>query len=255
MTSPIILHEDEAIVVIDKPAGLMVHPDGRSKGETLIDWIREKYPDMEGVGEPLTIVKSDEEDVDEDAAPNLIERPGIVHRLDRDTSGALVLTRTKEAHRILKGQFMDRHVRKTYRAFVYGSLNEERGIIDRAIGKSRTDFRQWSAGRGTRGTERPARTDYRTILRSKEASYAEVFPHTGRTHQIRVHFKAIQHPVICDELYGNGRPPLLGFARLALHALSLSFKHPVGGKEMLFTAPLPPDFVHAEKELRALADA
>ena len=241
---PTIIHEDADIVVIDKPAGLMVHGDGRFTGATLVDWVRAQYPDMEGVGETLNLDDG-----------NAVERPGIVHRLDRETSGVLVLARTATAHARLKKQFMARDVKKTYRAFVYGSVTQERGTIERPIGKSRSNFRQWSAGRGPRGTMRDAKTEFRTILRSAEASYLEVFPQTGRTHQIRVHFKSINRPVICDALYAPGRPALLGFSRLALHGLSISFAHPGTGVQVRFEAPLPDDFLHAQQALRAIAEA
>lgn len=248
---PTILHEDADIVVINKPSGLMVHGDGRFTGKTLIDWIRKNYPDMEGVGEPLSIgeVLEDEDDV------SIVDRPGIVHRLDRDTSGVMLLARTAIAHGRLKKQFMNREIKKTYRAFVYGHLREERGTIDRPIGKSRSDFRQWSAQRGSRGVMRDAITDYRTILSAPSASYVEVFPRTGRTHQIRVHFKAVQHAIVCDSLYAKSKPPILGFERLALHALSISFTHPTTGKPVRFEAPLPPEFETAEALLRAEASA
>lgn len=249
---PTVIHEDADIVVINKPAGLMVHGDGRFAGETLIDWIRARYPEMEGVGEPLDLARDEalEDDDDDRLAPSVVERPGIVHRLDRDTSGVMVLARTAIAHGRLKKQFVNRAIKKTYRAFVYGRLREERGTIDRPIGKSRSDFRQWSAQRGSRGVMREARTDYRTIMRTPQASYVEVFPQTGRTHQIRVHFKAIQHEIVCDTLYAAGKPPILGFERLALHALSISFAHPGTGKMVRFEAPLPQEFREAEVRLR-----
>jgi len=237
--APIVLYEDPDVVVINKPAGLMVHPDGKTKEGTLVNWIDKKYPEMDGVGEPLIL-----------ADDTIIERPGIVHRLDRDTSGVLILARSPRAHELLKEQFMDRGAHKIYRAFAYGSIAQERGTIDRPIGKSRTDFRQWSASRNPRGLMRDARTDFRVIVRSPLATYLELFPLTGRTHQIRVHLKAIQHPVIADALYANGRPSLLGFKRLALHALSLRLVLP-SGKEATFEAPLPQEFIEAEKELRA----
>lgn len=253
---PTVLHEDTDLVVIDKPAGLMVHGDGRFAGETLVDWVLATYPEMEGIGEAMDIATedplSDEEGPKEKMAAGTIERPGIVHRLDKDTSGVLLLARTAIAHGRLKKQFMSRAMRKTYRAFVYGNVTQERGTIDRPIGKSRSDFRQWSAGRGPRGTVREARTDFRTIMHAAEASYVEVFPQTGRTHQIRVHFKAIHRPVICDSLYAPGRPALLGFSRLALHARSIAFTHPATGEDVLFEAPLPADFVEAERQLAAL---
>lgn len=238
---PIVLYEDQDVVVIDKPAGLMVHPDGKSKEATLVDWIEQTYPEMIGVGEPLIV------------GEKTVERPGVVHRLDRDTSGVLILARTHQAHEYLKKQFMERDAHKIYRAFVYAKITEDRGTIDRPIGKSRTDFRQWSASRNPRGLMRDARTDFRVLLRSNDASYLELFPHTGRTHQIRVHLKAINHPVICDGLYANGRPALLGFNRLALHALSLRLQLP-SGEEKTFEAPLPPEFVEGEKILRASSE-
>lgn len=238
---PVVLYEDSDVVVINKPAGLMVHPDGKSKDETLVDWVRAHYPDMEGVGEPLVL-----------ADETIIERPGIVHRLDRDTSGVLILAKHPSAHEHLKKQFMGRDAHKIYRAFAYGSIAADRGTIDKPIGKSRTDFRQWSASRNPRGLMRDARTDFRVIVRAPEATYLELFPHTGRTHQIRVHLKAIQHPVVCDSLYASGRPALLGLSRLALHALSLRLTLP-SGKEATFEAPLPQEFVEAERVLREKA--
>ena len=229
------LYSDGDVVVINKPAGLMVHPDTPDKPEpTLVNWIRKHHKEMEGVGEP-TVLKDGKE----------IARPGIVHRLDRDTSGVLILARTKEAYAFLKEAFMEREAAKTYRAFVYGTLRDERGTIDRPIGKSRTDFRQWSAQRNPRGVMRDAITDYKVLGRGGGTTYVEVFPKTGRTHQIRVHFKALQHPVVHDTLYAPGRPSFLGFKRLALHALSLRLTLP-NGKEKTFSAPLPPDFIEAE---------
>lgn len=233
------LYSDEDVVVINKPAGLMVHPDTLKKVEpTLVDWIRKHHPEMEEVGEAMVMKDGSE-----------IARPGVVHRLDRDTSGVLILARTQKAFEFFKDAFMEREAAKTYRAFVYGTLQNERGTIDRPIGKSRTDFRQWSATRNPRGVMRDAVTDYKVLGRGGGTTYVEVFPKTGRTHQIRVHFKALQHCVVHDTLYAPGKPGFLGFTRLALHALSLRVKLP-SGKEMTFKAPLPPDFIEAEKQLK-----
>jgi 23S rRNA pseudouridine1911/1915/1917 synthase len=232
------LYSDPDVVVINKPAGVMVHPDTlTTKEPTLIDWIKANHPEMEGVGEPF------------ETKGGSVDRPGIVHRLDRDTSGVLILARTEKAHAYLKEAFMQRDVAKTYRAFVYGTLRAERGTIDRPIGKSRSDFRQWSAQRNPRGAMREAQTDYKVLARGDGVTYVEVFPKTGRTHQIRVHFKALQHAVVCDQLYAAGKPPMLDFTRLALHAKALRLKLP-SGKEMTFEAPLPADFVHAEGLLK-----
>ena len=137
---PTIIFEDDNILVIDKPAGLMVHSDGRTKEETLSDWVLKKYPELKDVGEPW-----------ED-----IPRPGIVHRLDKDTSGVMVLAKTQETFEELKGQFQERKIKKTYRAFAYDPFKEENGEIDRPIGKSKSDFRKWSAQPGSRGVQREA---------------------------------------------------------------------------------------------------
>ncbi len=172
----------------------------------------------------------------------------LVHRIDRETSGVLIIAKTEAAQLFFKEQFQEREVRKVYRAFVYGVIKDDRGIIDKPIGGSR-------GGRGPRsalrphGTVREAVTTFRVIERGAEATYVEVMPKTGRTHQIRVHLSSLQRPIICDQLYAPSRPVLLGFQRLALHALSITVTLP-DGTEHTFTAPLPPDFVEAEKKLR-----
>ncbi|HYF12874.1 MAG TPA: RluA family pseudouridine synthase [Candidatus Paceibacterota bacterium] len=234
---PTVIFEDDSIIVLNKPSGLPVHPDGRHERATLADWLVIHYPELKGVGETQTL-------------PNgtVIERPGIVHRIDADTSGIIVIARTQKSFEFLKEQFQNREVKKVYRAFVYGPLKDERGIINRPIGSSRGGRGPRSATRAY-GNMRDAETLYHTVTSGKEAAYVEAFPKTGRTHQIRVHFSAIQHPIICDKLYAPNRPPLLGFTRLALHALSLAFQHPKKGK-VIFEAPLPADFVHAEAQLR-----
>jgi 23S rRNA pseudouridine1911/1915/1917 synthase len=233
---PTVIYEDEDIIVINKPAGLSVHADGRHERATLVDWLVVNYPEVKGVGEEQVL-----------ADGTIIERPGIVHRIDRETSGVLVVARNQRSFEILKEQFHNREVTKVYRAFVYGPLKDERGVIDKPIGTSRG--RGPRSARAPHGELRDALTTYHVLGTGKDASYVEVFPKTGRTHQIRVHFAAIQHPVVHDSLYALMRPTALGFARLALHALSLSFVHPQGQK-VIFEAPLPPDFVAAEGNLR-----
>jgi 23S rRNA pseudouridine1911/1915/1917 synthase len=216
---PTILYQDEDIIVVDKPAGMIVHPDGRHDYPALDAYLKEKFGEI-----------------------------FLVHRIDRETSGVLVITRNEEAHAFLKEQFQNREVKKVYRAFVYGSLKDERGIIDRAIGSARGGTAPRSATQPY-GREREAVTMYRRIANGEGFAYVEVFPQTGRTHQIRVHFSSIQHPIVADRLYAPSRPPMLGFDRLALHALSVSFVHP-NGKKMQFEAPLPADFIRAEAELQ-----
>jgi 23S rRNA pseudouridine1911/1915/1917 synthase len=228
-----VIFEDDAILAINKPAGLSVHPDGRTEGETFVDWILLNRPLMKGVGEPLTL-----------SSGAVIDRPGIVHRLDRETSGILILAKTEQVFTFFKRAFQNRKLRKEYHAFVYGDLPKEFGTIDRPIGRSRTDFRRWSAEPKSRGELREAETYYEVLGRGSDVTFVKVLPKTGRTHQIRVHFKAIDHPVVADTLYAPKRPKLLGFERLALHARSLEFTHPAGNL-LVLEAPYPPDFTHA----------
>lgn len=227
MYEPTVIYEDESTLVVDKPAGMIVYPDGKHDYPALSHWLDKKHP--AGAQSPAY---------------------HFVHRIDRETSGVLIVARTPQAHAFLKEQFQNREARKVYRAFVYGSIKDDRGIIDKPIGSARGGTGPRSA-KNAYGEMRDALTMYRVIKRSPEVTYVEVFPKTGRTHQIRVHFAAIQRPIISDRLYASRRESLLGFNRLALHALSLTIKLPQGG-ERTFEAPLPPDFVQAEKELRSI---
>ena len=228
------------MLVINKPAGLVVHSDGKTAEPNVCDWLLEMYPDTKEVGEPWTSPDG-----------TTMYRPGIVHRLDRDTSGVLVIAKTQESYLSLKAQFQNRETRKTYNAFVYDFMKEEGGIIDRPIGRSKGDFRQWTAQRGARGEMREAVTEYKVLKSSKDVSYVEVSPKTGRTHQIRVHFKAINHPVVCDALYAPKKPHLLGFERLALHASKIEIKD-LKGELISVEAPLPQDFLEALDKIKAL---
>lgn len=251
---PAIIFENEYLLAVNKPAGLVVHSDGKTKEPTLCDWLISKYPEMKGVGEPLIVAKGT-------PAEHTIDRPGIVHRLDRDTTGVVVVAKTQESFEQLKEQFQERETEKTYRAFVWGQVKEDTGIIERPIGRSKNDFRKWSAERFARGELREAITEYKVLDRithlpadGKEtgdqkkiphaSTYIEVYPKTGRTHQIRVHFKAINHPIICDALYAPNHPGILGFNRTALHAYKIKISD-LAGVEHEFTAPLPPDFEKA----------
>lgn len=235
-----IIYENDEVLVVDKPVGLVVHGDGKhppAGGElSLTDWVLENYPEMKDVGEKAMYNGKE------------IERPGIVHRLDRETSGVIVLAKTQESFLNLKKQFQEREIKKTYKAFVYGALNPpaggEKGIIDRPIGKSKSDFRKWSAQRGARGKLREAVTHYKILQKNKDFTYIEVSPKTGRTHQIRVHLKAINHPVVCDKLYAPKQACALGFERLALHARSITFSL-LNGEKVTVEADLPKDFENA----------
>lgn len=234
-----ILYEDESVVVLNKPSGLAVHYDGRTKEETLVEWLLSRYPHIKDVGEPMVLQNGE-----------VIARPGIVHRLDRDTSGALIIAKTQKAFLHLKAQFHDRLAQKEYRAFVYGMVKEETGTIDLPIGRQKSNPVLWCATRGAKGNLRDARTEYKTLARSREASALSLFPKTGRTHQLRVHLKAINHPIICDKLYAPTREPLLGFSRLALHAFALDIMLP-SGEMKHFEAPLSEEFERALSLLKA----
>ncbi len=230
---PEVLFEDEHMMVVNKPSGMMVHNDGRDEGQTVVDWFLSRAPGAQGIGE--TGFTQD---------GTLLERSGVVHRLDRETSGVLVLAKTQEAFEHLKKQFHDHLIKKEYRTFVYGTMKEKWGTIERPIGRSTKDFRLRSAQRGARGTLREAVTDWELIGQSGLHAYLKITPKTGRTHQIRVHMKAIGKPIVQDELYAPDELRAgdnLGFTRLALHAYGLKVSLQ-NGEEKTFLAPLPLDF-------------
>ncbi|MFA5744753.1 MAG: RluA family pseudouridine synthase [Candidatus Paceibacterota bacterium] len=224
-----ILYEDADVVVINKPAGLITHSDGRTKEETAEDWFEERCK-VQGV--------------------SLSEQSGYVHRLDRDTSGVLVFAKNAVAYEFLHKAFHDREVKKTYLAFVYGAPKEKKGVIDFDIGRSRKDFRLHSAQPKAKGRLREALTRYEVIGESgdlsAQAGYAllKVQPETGRTHQIRVHLKAINHPIIGDRLYAPNHQLALGISRLGLHAYQIDLPLPSGARTTV-TAPLPEDLASA----------
>ncbi len=237
-----ILYEDKDVVVINKPAGIVVHPDGKTKAKTLVDWILKKYPQTKNVGEPLVL----------DDGTKIL-RPGIVHRIDYNTTGCLIIAKNKKSYEFLKEQFQNRKVHKVYTAFVYGDVKEERGMINRAIGRSPNDFRKWSAQRGARGEMRDSVTYFKVIAKKDGVTFVEAIPKTGRTHQIRVHFTAINHPVVQDDLYASRffleQKNQMGFKRLALHARDLEITKP-DGELLKVTAPYPEDFEKAIKKLK-----
>ncbi len=241
-----ILYEDADCAVINKPPGLMVHSDARAEGPFLTDWITEKFPDAKGVGDPMSSPDGEE-----------VDRSGIVHRLDRETSGVLIIAKTAAGHAHIKKQFQDRTILKKYLTFVWGEVKEEFGTIDRPIGRSSSNFRKWSAYPTARGDIREAETYWTRIGtgtgqaddgKTEKFSLIEAVPKTGRTHQIRVHFSAVNHPVVADSLYAPRRPHALGFERLALHSWSIEFES-VKGKRVKVVSPIPPDFAAAAKEL------
>jgi len=235
-----VVYEDEEVVVVDKPAGLVVHPGaGRSRG-TLASGLLARYPDLGRMGEV-----SDP------------ERPGIVHRLDRGTSGLLVVARTENAYRSLVGQLAARTVARRYLGLVTGHVEEDRGVVEAPIGRSaRTPTRMAVSAQG-----RDARTRYTVLRRYRDPFAATLLAlalDTGRTHQIRVHMAAIGHPVVGDEAYGRPNTaggPLLESGRLFLHAAELGFDHPATGAKVRWTSPLPADLSAILGDSPALPDA
>jgi 23S rRNA pseudouridine1911/1915/1917 synthase len=208
-----ILYEDADVVAVDKPAGLITHSDGRTEEPTAEEWFNEKYPNSGG---------------------------GYVHRLDRDTSGVLVFAKNLAAYEFLRKAFHDREAKKTYLALVYGTPKNKKGVIDFDIGRSRSDFRLRSAQPKAKGKLREALTRYEVVGEGEGCALLKVEPETGRTHQIRVHLKAIHHPVVGDALYAPKGKPMLGITRLALHAAELDLPLP-GGQRAHIMAPIPAD--------------
>ena len=213
-----IVHEDEHLVVVDKPAGLVVHPGHGNRRGTLVHALL-------GRGTPLAPAGGE-------------ARPGIVHRLDKDTSGLLVVAKTDLAHRALAAAFAAREVSKTYLALARGTVRPESGRIDAAIGRSRRDPTKMAL-RVPRG--RPATTIYRTVETLPGHTLLEIDLVTGRTHQIRVHLASRGNPVVGDDRYGGARRDRSAPGRLALHAARLAFRHPASGEMVRFASALPPE--------------
>ena len=209
------LFEDEHILVIEKPSGLVVHPGAGTTRNTLVNALLFHCPSLSGVGEKT--------------------RPGIVHRLDKETSGVMVVAKTKLAYEELQRQFKDREVKKIYLGLVWGRMPEKTGQITWAIGRHDKQRQRISIK-----TKKPkaAETFFTVRQEWNEVSLLEIRPLTGRTHQIRVHFSASGHPVVGDKKYGRKKTKLQT-SRLFLHALQLAFKHPGSKERVEFTSPLP----------------
>jgi 23S rRNA pseudouridine1911/1915/1917 synthase len=233
-----IVYEDQHILVVDKPAGMVVHPAVGHVQDTMVNAILHHCRNLSGIGGIL--------------------RPGIVHRLDKGTSGLLVVAKSDEAHQGLAGQFKRHEVRKTYKALAYGNPKEDEGVIDVPVGRHPFDRKKMS----TRSRQsKEAITRWRVHERFGMAAMLDVDIVTGRTHQIRVHLSSLGYPVVGDSAYGNPkradtvhntfiRSKLKAMKRQALHAARIGFVHPVTSQDMVFTSPLPNDMAQLADFLR-----
>ncbi len=229
-----IVYEDRDIIVVDKPPGMVVHPAYGHRTGTLVNAVLAHYPDLAGVGDA--------------------RRPGIVHRLDKDTSGLIIVAKSDAARRHLQRQFKRREVHKIYLALLEGSLEPARGVIEAPIGRDKRRRKRMAVVEGGR----EARTEYRVVEYFDDAGGAsrphtlvEAEPETGRTHQVRVHFASIGHPLVGDPVYGFRKQPL-SLPRQFLHAQTLGFRLPDSDEYIELTAELPDDLRAVLEELRRL---
>jgi 23S rRNA pseudouridine1911/1915/1917 synthase len=227
-----VIYADDTVIVVDKPAGLVVHPGAGNADGTLVNGLLARFPDIVGVGEP--------------------HRPGIVHRLDGGSSGLLVVARTQDAADSLIEQFASHAATRVYIALVWGHPDAPHGVIDAPIGRSHSDPLKMAIV----ADGRPSRTEYRVLQRfdsPADLALLECRLETGRTHQIRVHLGSINHPLVGDPVYGQRRPKLQ-LARPFLHAAQLAFVHPATGEEVHFESELAPDLAARLKTLKPVAD-
>ena len=228
-----IVYEDADLIVINKPAGMVVHPAAGHTSGTLVNAVLAHCPDLRGVGDAQGV------------------RSGIVHRLDKDTSGLIIVAKSEAARDNLQRQFKSRNVAKVYVALVEGRLAPPQGLIDVPIGRDKQQRKRMTVV----ADGRPSRTAYKAAeffgRTSKQYTLVEVKPQTGRTHQIRVHFAWLKFPIVGDTVYGRRRKTTLPLQRHFLHAQSLTFRLPSDGREVTFTAPLPPDLSAVLEQLRS----
>jgi len=219
-----ILYQDEDLAVVDKPYGMVVHPANGNQTGTLVNALLYSLDGLSGIGG--------------------VQRPGIVHRLDKDTSGIMIVAKNDRAHLHLSKQLKDRVMEKHYLAVVEGEMKDDEGMIDQPIGRSKRDRKKMAVV----PDGRPAQTEWTMLEHLRNAALLDVHILTGRTHQIRVHMRYIHHPVAGDPLYGqkNG----LKTPRMLLHAHTLAFTHPRTGERVGFTAPPPVEFEQALQKLR-----
>lgn len=213
-----ILYQDADVVIVNKPCGMVVHPAAGNEDGTLVNALLYHVKDLSGIGGEM--------------------RPGIVHRLDKDTSGLILIAKNDRAHAILSEQFKERSMEKHYRAVAFGGFKEESGLIDAPIARHPVDRKKMAIV----PDGKPSQTEWKVLERVKGATYLDVHLLTGRTHQIRVHMHSIGHPLLGDPIYAPNIKTSVHIPRLMLHAYSLAFTHPTSGERMEFSASLPDQF-------------
>lgn len=224
-----VVYEDADVLVINKPKGMVVHPAAGHTDGTLVNAL------LHHCGSSLSGINGE-------------KRPGIVHRIDRDTTGLLIVAKNDFAHHALAEQLKDHTLRRTYECIVRGGFREDSGTVDAPIGRHPTDRKRMAV---TQKNSREAVTHWEVIARYGQYTHLRCRLETGRTHQIRVHMAYIRHPIAGDPVYGTGKPEL-GLTSQCLHARELTFVHPRTGREMTVACPLPDEFLNALKKLQAL---
>ncbi|MGN0775638.1 MAG: RluA family pseudouridine synthase [Candidatus Ventricola sp.] len=221
-----ILYQDADVVIVSKPCGMVVHPAAGNEDRTLVNALLYHVRDLSGIGGEM--------------------RPGIVHRLDKDTSGLILIAKNDKAHAALSEQFKERSMEKHYRAVAFGHFPDDSGMIDAPIARHPVDRKKMAVV----PDGKPSQTEWKALERLKSATYLDVHLLTGRTHQIRVHMHAVGHPLLGDKIYAPSIKTSVHIPRLMLHAYSLAFTHPTTGERMTFCAPLPEKFEATLEKLR-----
>ena len=221
-----ILYQDADVVIVNKPSGMVVHPAAGNESDTLVNALLYHVHDLSGIGGEI--------------------RPGIVHRLDKDTSGLILIAKNDAAHTALSKQFKQRTMEKHYRAVAHGSFAKPEGLIDAPIGRHPVDRNKMAVV----ANGKPSRTEWHVLEQLHGATYLDVHLLTGRTHQIRVHMLSVGHPLLGDKIYAPNLKTAVRVPRLMLHAYSLAFTHPTTGERLTFCAPLPAAFEETLQKLR-----
>lgn len=221
-----ILYQDSDVVIVNKPCGMVVHPAAGNEDRTLVNALLYHVKDLSGIGGEM--------------------RPGIVHRLDKDTSGLILIAKNDKAHTVLSEQFKERSMEKHYRAVAFGNFPNESGLIDAPIARHPVDRKKMAIVPGGK----PSQTEWKVLEHLRSAAYLDVHLLTGRTHQIRVHMYSIGHPLLGDRIYAPNIKTSTHIPRLMLHAYSLSFTHPTSLERITLTAPLPEEFSASLEKLR-----